>query len=136
MKIIPQYPPQKEIEIETKNNIIHSLSIPTVRVVCGRCNGTGVHVNPSIDGNGISSEQFDEDPDFRASYFAGHYDVECEECDGARVVDVLDDEFVASLEKSHPRIFKAIWRRQEAIDDHEAEVAAHRRSMESGRGGW
>lgn len=55
--------------------------------VCPRCEGEGKHVNPAIDGNGLSSEDFDELGDeFREDYFAGIYDVPCYECKGKRVV--------------------------------------------------
>ncbi len=40
--------------------------------VCGTCNGRGSHVNPSIDSNGISAEEFAEDPDFQDDYLAGN----------------------------------------------------------------
>ena len=58
--------------------------------VCPTCRGKGTHVNPSIDGNGITSEQFDEDPDFREDYFAGKYDITCRECEGKRVIPIID----------------------------------------------
>lgn len=55
--------------------------------ICPRCQGEGKHVNPSIDGNGLSSEYFDEmGDDFREDYFSGVYDVTCHECNGQRVV--------------------------------------------------
>jgi len=50
--------------------------------VCDTCNGKGSHVNPSIDAHGLSSEDFDEDPEFREEYFSGTYDVPCYECGG------------------------------------------------------
>ena len=64
--------------------------LPGRFVVCTRCRGEGAHVNPSIDGNGISPQEFAEDTDFAESYFAGDYDVPCETCRGARVVAVPD----------------------------------------------
>jgi hypothetical protein len=60
--------------------------IPVHFEVCPTCRGIGKHVNPAIDEHGISPEQFDEDPDFRESYFKGHYDVPCYGCKGRRVV--------------------------------------------------
>ncbi len=68
------------------------VEVPSKKEVCDRCRGEGSHVNPSIDGNGLTAEDFAEDPDFEESYFAGHYDVQCEECGGVRVVDVIDYE--------------------------------------------
>lgn len=60
--------------------------------VCARCRGEGKHVNPAVDGNGLSAEDFAEDPDFREDYMSGVYDVVCEFCEGRRVVAVLDEE--------------------------------------------
>lgn len=56
--------------------------LPAEWEICSTCRGNGTHVNPAIDGNGISPEQFAEDPDFAESYFAGHYDVRCADCNG------------------------------------------------------
>lgn len=61
------------------------LEIPAKYEVCDRCEGRGAHVDPAIDGNGLSREDFDGDPDFKESYFSGHYDVRCRDCDGKRV---------------------------------------------------
>lgn len=55
--------------------------------VCPRCEGRGSHVNPAIDGNGITGDEMDElGDDFREDYLSGVYDVACEECHGERVV--------------------------------------------------
>lgn len=67
------------------------IELPAKWEVCGRCNGNGKHVNPAIDGNGLSREDFDEDPDFEESYFRGDYDMKCEECDGRTTVVEIDE---------------------------------------------
>jgi hypothetical protein len=55
--------------------------------VCPRCEGRGTHVNPAVDGNGLTAEDIDEQgPDFLEDYLGGVYDVQCEECGGQRVV--------------------------------------------------
>lgn len=54
--------------------------------VCPTCEGRGSHVNPSIDSQGLSAEDFAEDPDFEEAYFSGAYDMPCSECHGQRVV--------------------------------------------------
>ena len=66
------------------------IEIPKKFEVCPRCEGAGKHTNPSIDGNGLSREDFDADPDFEEDYFNGVYDVSCEECHGKRVIEVGD----------------------------------------------
>lgn len=60
--------------------------------VCHRCGGTGTHVNPNVDGHGITAEEFSEDPDFKEAYFGGVYDVRCEDCKGERVVLEIDEQ--------------------------------------------
>lgn len=64
--------------------VVHD--IPWRYQVCGTCEGRGTHVNPSVDSQGISEEEFAEDPDFRENYMSGMYDVTCGECGGQRVV--------------------------------------------------
>jgi hypothetical protein len=87
MKMIKVLGCSKDGQIEFLN-----ILLPAKRVVCPRCDGSGTHVNPSIDGNGLTAEDFVEDPDFRESYFSGVYDVRCERCDGNNVVDEIDEE--------------------------------------------
>lgn len=67
------------------------MTIPAKYEVCGTCDGHGSHVNPSIDSQGLTREDFDDDPDFEQDYRAGRYDVPCAECRGRRVVPVVDD---------------------------------------------
>jgi len=62
------------------------VAFPARYEVCGNCNGKGHHVNRAIDGNGLSADDFNEDPDFAEAYFSGVYDVPCDECHGNRVV--------------------------------------------------
>lgn len=80
---------EKEMQftIEIDGEEIH---IPAKYEVCGTCNGKGSHVNPSIDSNGLSREDFDENPGFEEDYFSGMYDVSCNECHGARVSPIVD----------------------------------------------
>lgn len=70
----------------------NEVTIRTHKEVCPRCRGEGTHVNPAVDGHGISPEQFHDDPDFEEAYFSGVYDVTCEECGGKNVVDVPDED--------------------------------------------
>lgn len=58
--------------------------------VCPTCDGKGSHVNPSIDANGLTAEDFYDDPDFAEDYSSGLYDVPCYECGGRRVVPEID----------------------------------------------
>ncbi len=60
--------------------------LPTTWAVCDVCNGAGTHVNPSIDCNGLSSEDFDNDPEFAEDYMSGAYDQICNKCQGRTTV--------------------------------------------------
>ena len=64
---------------------------PAKYEVCHRCQGKGTHVNPAVDGHGISPEEFAEDPSFEENYFGGVYDITCQECNGERVELVPDE---------------------------------------------
>lgn len=64
--------------------------MPIAWVVCPVCDGKGTHVNPAIDCGGISREDFDEDPEFEASYRRGDYDQRCNKCGGRTTVPGVD----------------------------------------------
>jgi hypothetical protein len=55
-------------------------------IVCPVCRGEGTTVNPDIDSNGLTRDDFDNDPDFAEDYLSGVYDIQCRACDGQRVV--------------------------------------------------
>ena len=69
---------------------LHGRPLPHRWEVCPLCNGEGKHVNPSIDCNGLTAEDFDEDPDFAEDYMSGMYDVQCRQCGGRTTVPVVD----------------------------------------------
>ena len=82
------------------------VEIPSRFEVCDRCAGRGTHVNPNIDGHGITADEWwgpDWDDESREMYLSGGYDVTCQECDGARVVLVPDLE---RLEREDPELLK------------------------------
>lgn len=66
------------------------IKLPTKWVVCDVCNGAGSHVNPSIDCNGISAEDFHDDPDFAEDYASGTYDQTCNKCGGRTTIHEVD----------------------------------------------
>jgi len=80
------------VEVENEEGDYDEVVLPTQYEVCGGCNGKGKHVNRNIDGNGLTREDFEEDPDFEEAYFRGDYDVVCEDCHGQRVEEVIDEE--------------------------------------------
>lgn len=67
--------------------------LPAKYDVCSRCNGHGIHTNPNIDGNGITSSEWSEwEPEEKESYLSGKYDVSCEVCSGEKVMMAVDEE--------------------------------------------
>lgn len=56
-------------------------------LVCPVCGGNGKTVNPDIDAQGLTHEDFAEDPDLAENYWAGNYDITCRGCNGLRVVE-------------------------------------------------
>ena len=91
--------------------------------VCPVCRGKGTHVNPSIDCNGLTAEDFAEDPDFAEDYFSGSYDVQCNGCGGLRVVLAVDEPACGPTE----RLLLAY------AEEADREEAAYRRQVEAER---
>lgn len=84
------------------SNTEETITVPAKYEICDRCDGKGSYVNPAIDGNGLSREDFDEQgPEFFEDYMSGLYDIRCEECNGLRVVLVPDKQkmFLEELRK-------------------------------------
>lgn len=108
------------------------VSLPARFEVCHRCKGSGRHVNEAIDGNGLTREDFDEDPDFEEAYFRGDYDVTCTLCHGDRVVSEVDEERLTESQREQYERYcesKAELARDEASE-------RRLRMMEAGGWGW
>lgn len=88
-----------ELEWENEEGDPIELELPARYEVCDLCQGKGSHTNPSIDSNGLTREDFDEDPDFREDYLSGMYDVPCYRCGGSRVKPVLNEEMATEEQK-------------------------------------
>lgn len=74
------------------------VELPAHWEICNRCKGNGSHVNPAIDGNGLSQNDIDQlDDGFMERYLSGFYDVTCEYCNGKGKVIVADE-----LDENHP----------------------------------
>ena len=75
---------------------------PVRHEVCNVCNGTGKHVDPNVDRNGITEwHGIDRD-----DYMNGVYDVQCSCCKGKRVEVVLDMRRCTGEHKEYLRILK------------------------------
>lgn len=77
------------------------VEVPTRWEICSRCRGNGTHVNPNIDGNGITGEEWENewDDDSREMYLTGGYDVRCEEGCSDGKVQVIDYEHLTPEQK-------------------------------------
>jgi hypothetical protein len=113
--------PTIELTVWTDQGDEVELAIPAKFELCPRCRGAGSHVNPAIDGNGISPEEFRDDPDFEEAYFRGDYDVSCERCEGEKVIKVIDREKATEAEL---QLFDI---HQRELDDMRREEEAERR---------
>jgi len=91
-------------ELEVDDKIMEDVLVTCHFKICPTCDGKGTHVNPSIDSNGITAEEWDRDWSYedRENYVSGFYDVDCYECCGKRVVPVPDEDI------NSPDILKAI----------------------------
>ena len=75
-----------QFTVEDEDGEEITYTVPSKYEVCDGCSGKGSHVNPAIDGHGISGEEWAEwDDDERDAYRDGRYDVVCEDCNGKRV---------------------------------------------------
>lgn len=65
-----------------------SMPLPAKYVVCDRCEGTGTH--DCWEGGMTGDEMAEQRPEFFEDYRAGVYDRTCTECNGNRVLLVVD----------------------------------------------
>jgi hypothetical protein len=96
-------------------------ALPVKFEVCGLCDGTGSHVNPSIDSGGLSSDDFYDDPDFADDYGSGRYDVTCYECGGKRVTPEID---TGRLNARQKEVLEELGQRAQDDAEYEALVAS------------
>lgn len=82
---------------------------PAKLEVCSLCQGHGKYVNPSIDSDGISQEEFDDDPEFRDSYFSGDYDVICGRCKGDNVEPVINEDHLTVEQRENYKRLEDKW---------------------------
>ena len=74
--------------------------LPGKYEVCPECMGKGTIVNPNIDRyHGITRKEFDNDSQFFEDYQSGIYDIECFQCKGLRVIEVIDETRLDSEQK-------------------------------------
>lgn len=99
------------------------VEVPIKFEICPTCQGKGTHVNPSIDCNGLTAEDFAEDPDFAEDYFNGAYDQTCNECGGERVVPEINRE---GVNEETGKLIDEVMRQLEAQREFEAQCHAER----------
>lgn len=101
--------------IEDENGL--ELHLPTHRVECFACEGTGKRALHGFD----VTDQVREDPDFAEDYFAGRYDTPCHGCRGTGLVNEVDEGKLSAEER---KLWEE-WQDQEAA--YHAERAYERR---------
>lgn len=88
------------------------VNLPVKYAVCDVCEGTGRHVNPSIDCNGLTRADFDEDPGFFEDYTNGTYDVTCYTCGGKRIIPVFEESRFNAAQKNAFRKYQQYLREE------------------------
>lgn len=111
-----------------------SAELPARHEVCGRCEGHGTHLREAIGSYAYSREEFEEsfDEEEREEYFrrGGRYDVTCSECNGKRVVVVVDEEACRSHEQ------KALLKAYREAERERLQSEAEDRETMRGECGW
>jgi hypothetical protein len=108
-------------------------TVPVKMEVCPSCGGFGKYVNPNIDRNGLTQEDFDDDPDFRENYFDGLYDITCTQCKGEKLIPTIDVNNINGALKEKVEKYLDFIRQQEEDEYY------YRRECEAERrycGGW
>ena len=115
-------PTRIQVTVFTDEGDELELDLPAKFALCPRCRGAGSHVNPAIDGNGLTREDLDEaGPEFFEDYMAGVYDVACHRCKGEKVIKELD------RDRADPDDLALYDKTMKELADLEAEEAAERR---------
>ncbi len=96
-------------------------TLPTKWVICGACNGEGHVCHPAFENGITQSEMAEWHEDEIRHYFAGEYDVNCEECKATGKVRILDPSRMTFAQKR-----EAVLIRQEAREE-----AMARREMDA-----
>jgi hypothetical protein len=112
---------------ETGEEVSLSETVPIKMEICPTCEGFGQYVNPNIDRNGLTSEDFDNEPGFYEDYMGGLYDITCAQCAGAKVVPAID------VDNLSPSIKETVKKYQEWIKEQEQDEAEYRRECEMER---
>jgi len=94
--------------------------LPSRMEVCHRCEGRGVHDHEAFS-NGISQDEFREDPDFFDDYRAGVYSVPCSVCRGQNVVPTVD------TDRASKEDLEDYYRHLQSESDYRRECEAERR---------
>jgi hypothetical protein len=98
--ICDEFETEEEIEVFLKKVVKKDgyIRLPFEFEVCSSCDGRGKYVDPNIDSQGITMEDWDDwSVEDKENYMDGFYDVTCEECKGEKVVPSLSDTYYGEL---------------------------------------
>ena len=84
-----------KVWVELEDGTEEEQTLPSRKVVCYRCNGSGVH--DAWEGGFSMDDEFVDD-DFLDDYRQGIYDVLCSECHGRNVVDEVDEDSLTPIQ--------------------------------------
>jgi len=126
----PRYDIDKQVihlVLEDEDGNETEATLPGKPEVCSRCNGKGRHVNPSIDGHGITQDEWENEWSYEEQemYLSGGYDITCDECKGLRVV-LVPNELVIQTDEKLKELYKL-------YNDYWEDMYAMQREYESER---
>lgn len=117
-----------EFSAYTEDDTEETFTVPGVYEVCGHCSGTG---RSSAHLGSFTQEEWDQEShEFREDYLNGVYDRECPQCQGKRVVAVMDERAARHLAKYSEEAARALRLFLERVQDeseYEAMCASERR---------
>jgi RecJ-like exonuclease len=102
------------------NDEDEEITLPSKFELCPSCEGQGT--NDAWEGGMTASEMDEQGPEFFDDYLGGMYDVPCRECQGKRVIEVVDED------RADPELFKLYIEQKEADAMYEAERQAEMRA--------
>ena len=118
------------LTVEDDDGVEVEHCLPAKYEICEACRGTGRRDHPAFRNGITGSEMAEWDGEDVESYFAGRYDVDCEECSNGKAL-VIDEGRILDQDGNPSPEFKAAWEAYDAWTSDEAEYqsvcAAERR---------
>jgi DnaJ-class molecular chaperone len=84
------------VYFENPKGRVRVIELKTIKIVCPRCKGTGVHDRAGFSDGFTMSEMAEMGQEFADDYASGEFDDTCSDCNGLNVVDSIDYDSLAN----------------------------------------